>query len=262
MAIRGESNASAMTSELTDIASGAHWQNAVVSRIIVQTPRIKSFFFKLPAPIAFVAGQHVDVRLTAPDGYHAMRSYSIASAPDGSEEIELVVERLADGEVSPFLHDTVVIGDSLEIRGPLGGHFIWSIEDGGPLLLAGGGSGVVPLMSMLRYRRNEKSGVPVVLIFSARTWDDVIFRDELLELDGRKDGFELILTLTREAPRRKGDYGRRVDAALVMDGLAHLPAPPHLVYVCGTNQFVNAAADGVVAAGIAPAIVRTERYGV
>jgi ferredoxin-NADP reductase len=251
-----------MTSELTDVSAGAHWQNAVVSGIVVQNPRIKSFFFKLPAPIEFRAGQHVDVRLTAPDGYRAMRSYSIASAPDGSDTIELVVERLADGEVSPFLHDVVVIGDTLEIRGPLGGHFVWSLEDGGPLLLAGGGSGVVPLMSMLRYRRDAKSSVPVVLIFSARSWDDVLFRDELLELDGRKDGFELILTLTREAPRRKGDYGRRVDMALVADGLARLPAPPHLVYVCGTNQFVNAAADGAVAAGIAPSIVRTERYGV
>lgn len=238
------------------------WQSVVVSDIVQRTPNIKSFFLDLPQPMSFTAGQHVDVRLTAPDGYRAMRSYSIASSPDGKRRIELAIERLENGEVSPFFHDIVAIGDTIEIRGPLGGHFIWSVGDGGPLLLAGGGSGVVPLISMLRHREASKSQVPTVLLLSARTWADALFRDELVALDGRRDGFSLVLTVTREAPRRAGDYGRRIDAMMVADALANLPGVPRVAFVCGSNQFVNAAADGAIAAGVSPAVIRTERYGV
>jgi ferredoxin-NADP reductase len=148
------------------------------------------------------------------------------------------------------------------LRGPLGGHFVWSDSDGGPLLLVGGGSGVVPLTAMVRHRAARKSTVPVALMFSARIWDEVIFRDELIGLDDRKDGFELVLTLTREAARRAADYSRRVDAAMMVQSMTRLPEPPKLAFVCGSNSFVAAAAQALIDADIQPELIRTERYGV
>jgi ferredoxin-NADP reductase len=239
----------------------ADWQTAVVTDIIDRTSRIKSFVFALSQPLVFNAGQHVNVRLTAPDGYRAMRSYSIASVPQEPATIELAIERLADGEVSPFFHEVVQVGDQIELRGPLGDYFIWSVAEGGPLLLAGGGSGVVPLMAMVRYRRAAGSTVPVVLLLSARSWDDALYRDELLALHERHDGFTLVLTVTRETARREADYDRRVDVAMMRDVVRRLPGPPKTVYVCGSNPFVNAAADSAIAAGVAASIIRTERYG-
>jgi ferredoxin-NADP reductase len=237
------------------------WQEAKITAIASDTPRVRSFVFAPSAPFRFRAGQHVDVRLTAPDGYQAERSYSIASAPERSDGIELAVERLDDGEVSPFFHDVAAIGDLIELRGPIGGHFVWSVEDGGPLLLLGGGSGVVPLMSMLRHRAAQGSRVPALLLFSARTWDDVIFRDELIAMHDRHDGFELALALTRDRPRRAEDFGRRVDRTMVAELLSRLPAPPRHVFICGGNPFVEAAADGAIEAGITATMIRTERYG-
>ncbi|TIW98142.1 MAG: oxidoreductase, partial [Mesorhizobium sp.] len=165
------------------------WQTAGIVRIEKRTPRITSFFFQPSRPFIYRAGQHVDVRLTAPDGYQARRSYSIASAPETNGAIELAIEKLDDGEVSPFFHEVAAIGDEIELRGPLGGHFVWPDGGSGPLLLVGGGSGVVPLMSMVRHRAAHSSTVPVVLVFSARVWDEVIFRDELIALDDRREGF-------------------------------------------------------------------------
>ncbi|HEY2035300.1 MAG TPA: FAD-binding oxidoreductase [Rhizomicrobium sp.] len=248
---------------MTDTAPSADgpWQSATVMEIIPRTPHIKSFVMKLSRPFAFLAGQHVDLRLTAPDGYFAMRSYSIGSAPDNTGTIELAIEYMKDGEVSPFFHDVVVVGDEIELRGPLGGYFNWAEADGGPLLLVGGGSGVVPLMSMIRHRQMVGSKAPFVLLLSARHWDDVLYRDELLDLHGKANGFTLALTLTREPQRAGVDYSRRVDTPMIMEMLARLPEPPKLVYVCGTNAFVNAAADGAVASGVAASIIRTERYG-
>ena len=243
-------------------SGGVRWQSARIVDIVQRTSRIKSFFLTLPEPFVHRAGQHVDLRLTAPDGYSAMRSYSIASAPEAFDRIELAIERLGDGEVSPFFHDVAEVGDEIELRGPLGGHFVWSPdEDGGPLLLAGGGSGIVPLMAMIRHRAALGAAVPTLLIVSARTWDEVLYRDELLDLDRRADGFTLALTLTREHPTRERDYGRRIDPAMMAELSARLPAMPSHVFVCGSNAFVNAAADGAVAAGIPAALVRTERYG-
>jgi ferredoxin-NADP reductase len=238
------------------------WQIATVTEIVTRTPRIKSFFFSLSSPFGFQAGQHVDVRLTAPDGYRAMRSYSIASAPEDASRLELAIEHLENGEVSQFFHETVAVGDEIELRGPLGGYFIWKAADGGPLLLVGGGSGVVPLMSMIRHRRSVMSTVPVVLLLSARTVSDVLYSDELLELDAKRDGFDLILTLTREPPSRTGDYGRRIDSPMMAEVLARFTARPAQAFVCGSNAFVDAAADGAVAAGVPASIVHTERYGV
>jgi glycine betaine catabolism B len=251
---------------MTELVEGAsvdtRWQNAAVVAIENRTPRIKSFFLAPQAPFHFRSGQHVDLRLTAENGYIAMRSYSIGSSPSNIRQIELSIERLADGEVSPFFHDAVVIGDEVELRGPLGGHFIWSPTDGGPLLLIGGGSGVVPLMSMIRHQQNAAPTIPVLLLLSARTWDDVLYRDELLEIERSSIEFKLVLALTREPSRRDGDFGRRVDDMMIADVLRRLPLLPELVFVCGSNPFVNVAADGVVACKVAPGNIRTERYGV
>jgi ferredoxin-NADP reductase len=239
-----------------------HWQPAIVRHIIDRTPTIKSFFLELQDPFTFAAGQHVDVRLTAPDGYQALRSYSIASTSSTTSEIELAIELLKDGEVSPFFHDVVKVGDSVELRGPIGGYFVWSAADGGPLLLVGGGSGLVPLMAMLRHRKAMNSTVPALLLLSARTWDDVLFRDELLELARDHDGFELVLTVTREALRKGVAYGRRVDSTMIADVLSRLPGVPAYTFVCGSNAFVNAVADGAIAAHVPDAAIFTERYGV
>jgi ferredoxin-NADP reductase len=242
-------------------SAGLHWQSSVITAIVKQTSRVTSFFFAPSHPFAFQAGQHVDVRLTAPDGYQAQRSYSIASAPETAGTIELAIERLDDGEVSPYFHDVVVVGDSIELRGPIGGHFVWSSADGGPLLLLGGGSGVVPLMSMIRHRAAQRSTVPLLLLFSARSWEDLIFRDELFALQGRHDGFDLALALTRDRPRREGDFGHRVDAAMMTALLGRLPEEPTQIFICGSNPFVSAAADAAIEAGLDPALIRTERYG-
>lgn len=260
MAIRGASSVSAVT-EASASPARLRWQAATIAEIVPRTPRIKSFVLTLAAPFTFRAGQHVDVRLTAPDGYQAQRSYSIASAPGDDGRIELAVERLDDGEVSPFFHDIAMVGDEIELRGPIGGHFVWTAEQGGPVLLVGGGSGVVPLVSMLRHRRANASRTPMLLLFSARTWDDIVWRDELLSLADARDGFDLALTLTRDAVMRPGDYSRRVDEAMMSDILARMPEAPRRVYVCGSHRFVESATQGAIAAGVDRRIVATERFG-
>jgi ferredoxin-NADP reductase len=256
MATRGASSASPVTER-----QALRWQGAIIKRIAPQTPRIKSFWFMLSSPFGFLAGQHVNVRLTAPDGYGAERSYSIASSPEGQDTIELAIERLDDGEVSPFFHDAAQVGDDIELRGPIGGHFIWRPSDSTPVLLIGGGSGVVPLVSMARHRAAQKAAAPMLLLVSARTWDDFAFRDELLALHQRRDGFELVVSLTRDAARRDGDFARRIDSALIAKVIARLPGAPAQVFVCGSNKFVEAAARGTIDAGITAHLIRTERYG-
>ena len=237
------------------------WQDAVIGRIVENTPGIKNFFFTLSKPFAFQAGQHVDIRLTAADGYRAERSYSIASAPEDAGELELAIEKVTDGEVSSFFHDVAMVGDAIELRGPIGGYFVWNAADGGPLLLVGGGSGTVPLMSMLRHRRAQKSTVPTLLLISARTWADIPFREELLQYAIDDPTFKIVFAITREPSRRPGDYMRRIDGTIVAEILTRLPAPPKSMFVCGTNAFVNAAADGAVSAGLPTGLIHTERYG-
>jgi ferredoxin-NADP reductase len=190
-----------------------------------------------------------------------MRSYSIASAPTSTDVIELAIERLPGGEVSPFFHDVAQPGDEIELRGPLGGHFVWPANADAPVLLIGAGSGVVPLMSMIRARKIGAQGVATALLLSARTWGDVLFRDELLLVEAVDAEFILALTLTREAPTRRSDFARRIDAAMVASVAARLPAPPGAVFVCGSNAFVDVATDGALAAGVGGALIRTERYG-
>jgi len=237
------------------------WQTCTIAGIVRQTPTIKSYFLRLAEPFVHVAGQHVDVRLTAPDGYVAMRSYSIASAPDPSGIIELAIERLADGEVSPFFHDIAVEGDEIELRGPLGGHFLWPDPAIAPILLIGAGSGVAPLMAMIRQRRARAQTVPTALLLSSRTRDEVLFADELLSTEAADPHFHLALAITREAPERASDFARRIDGAMVAAVVARLSGRPAHVFVCGSNGFANVATDGALAAGLAGASIKTERYG-
>lgn len=233
----------------------------MIERIERQTARVKSFFLRPQNWRPFRAGQHLDVRLTAPDGYSAQRSYSVASAPELEGLYELVVERLEDGEVSPFLHDVARVDDAIEIRGPFGGHFVWGPEDGGPLLLVGGGSGVAPLMSILRHRAAVSGAVRVILLYAARTWDDVIFREELLAREVAEVDFTLLLSLSRDTARRPQDAGRRIDAPLLTVTLARLGAAPRLTFVCGSNAFVGAMAGHLVDLNLGPGTIRTERFG-
>ena len=203
-----------------------------------------------------VAGQHVDVRLTAEDGYQAERSYPIASAPE--EPLAVTVERLEDGEVSPYLVDEAREGDAFEVRGPIGGYFVWEPDDPAPVLLVAGGSGVVPLMSMARDRVREGSSTPMRLLFSSRTLEDVIYRQELEALAG--NGFEVVHTLTREQPPGWSGYSRRIDDDLLRD-VAWPAAEEPKVFVCGSTRFVDAGADGLVRLGYDPRWIRTERFG-
>jgi ferredoxin-NADP reductase len=239
-----------------------HWQNAVITGIERLSPRVKSFFFRLPEPIGFRPGQHVLLRLTAPDGYRAQRSYSISSAPGTgrAEELELTIERLDDGEVSPFMHDVAQIDDEIELGGPVGGHFNWSPDDGGPVFFIGGGSGVVPFMSMLRHRSVLGSHVPATLVFSARSRKDLLFFDELSDLVARGDGFSLTVALTREAAAHPFRAGR-IDAAFIQGIVTAMKTPFRQVLICGSNPFVEVAAAGTMAAGIDAALIKTERYG-
>ena len=218
-------------------------QSCAIVDIAMRTPAIKSFFLRLSEAFNYTAGQHVDVRLIAPNGYTAMRSYSIASYPSDSKVIELAIERLTDGEVSPFFHDITQVGDTVELRGPLGGHFLWPGPSSKPVLLIGAGSGVVPLMAMIRYRKASAEPVPVALLLSSRTWRDVLFRDELLELEGSLPNFALALALTREPTTRRTDFSRRIDAKMVADVAARLPVSPGCAFVCGSNAFVDIAAE-------------------
>jgi len=233
------------------------WQAAEVHDVVPETPRVKTIAFDVPDWPGHCAGQHVDVRLTAEDGYQAQRSYSIASAPD-SPRIELTVERLDDGEVSPYLTDELRPGDQIELRGPVGGYFVWEPSQGGPLLLVGGGSGVVPLMAMIRLRARAHSRADTRLLFSSRSWDDVIYRDELKRLEG--DGLRVVHTLTRSQPRGWTGHSRRVDAEMLAE-VGPSPAERPHVYVCGPTPFVEVVAGSLVELGHDPQRVKTERFG-
>ncbi|MCJ2083063.1 FAD-binding oxidoreductase [Methylobacterium sp. J-090] len=217
------------------------------------TSRVKSFRLAVVFDRPALAGQHVDVRLTAPDGYQAQRSYSIASAPSTDGTIELMVEGLAQGEVSGFFDGVAEVGDTIEVRGPIGGAFVWRAEDGGPLLLVGGGSGVVPLLAMLRHRAEAAPMVPALLLYSVRDGTEAIARDELIRRARDEPGFDLMLNLTREG-------GRRIDATLTDEALARLGRPRH-AYLCGANPFVSTASELLVEAGLSPGTIRTERFG-
>ena len=236
------------------------WQLGAIEGVAVETHRVKTFTVRLPEWRPFRPGQHFDVRLTAPDGYQAQRSYSVASAPERAGVIDLTIELMEEGEVSPYFHDVTEVGDPIELRGPIGGPFTWMAAAGGPLLLVGGGSGVVPLMSMLRHRALAAPEVRALLLYSSRSADDVIYRAELDLAANEQPSLTVLHTLTRAQPEGWSGYRRRVDEAMIGEALARLPSAP-LVFICGPTAFVEAAADAVVAAGVAPDRVRTERFG-
>jgi ferredoxin-NADP reductase len=233
------------------------WQVANVVDVVPETPRVKTIVFDVPGWPGHRAGQHVDVRLTAADGYQAQRSYSIASAPEGTR-VELTVERLDDGEVSPYLADELRPGDQIELRGPVGGYFVWEPSQGGPALLIAGGSGVVPLMAMIRVRAAAGSGAEMRLLFSSRDWDDVIYREELERLSG--NGLSVVNTLTRSQPTGWTGYARRVDAEMLAE-VGPSPTERPRIFVCGPTPFVEAVAEALVHLGHDPRGIKTERFG-
>jgi ferredoxin-NADP reductase len=234
------------------------WERAEVTDVVAETPRVRSLVLDVPGWAGHRAGQHLDVRLTAEDGYQAQRSYSIASPPD--EPPAITVERLEDGEVSPYLVDEVRTGDRFEVRGPIGGWFVWTPDRGGPLLLVAGGSGIVPLMAMIRHRAAAGDTTPTRLVYSSRTLEDVIYRQELDELAARRDGLETFLTLTREQPSGWTGYTRRVDRDL-LEETAWRPAERPRVFICGSTGFVEATANALVDLGHDAARIKTERFG-
>jgi ferredoxin-NADP reductase len=238
----------------------AGWQAATLRDKRAETARAATLYFAADGWSGHRAGQHVDVRLTAEDGYQAQRSYSIASPPEDDSDVALTVERLDDGEVSPYLVDEMAPGDMCELRGPIGGWFVWDAADGGPLLLVGGGSGVVPLMSMLRHRAALRSDVPARLLLSARSLADVLYADELRTLDDGDDALDVTLTLTRTAPPDWTGYRRRVDRAMLEDVAFGADDRPR-AFVCGPTPFVESVAASLVDLGHDPGLVKTERFG-
>ena len=230
-----------------EIKAPGEWQIATVSEVKVETPRVKSFCFDVPMWMEHLPGQHYDVRLTAPDGYRAQRSYSIASSPLDVGEIELTIDLLDDGEVSPYFHEVVEVGDQVELRGPFTSYFVWRGEE--PVLLVGGGSGVVPLMSMLRHKRRTMPELDMRLVYSVRYADDVIYHDEI--------GGDAALTYTREPPDGWSGHTGRIDAELLRG-----PAEgARLAFVCGSNGFVETASDLLLEVGMEARVIRTERFG-
>ena len=243
----------------TAIRRGLSWEVASVIDLVDETPRVRSLVLDVPDWPGHKPGQHLDVRLTAEDGYQTERSYSIATPADG-HRITISVERIADGEVSPYLADELRVGDKLELRGPIGGYFVWTPMDKGPLLLLGGGSGIVPLMAMLRARIAAGSADPVRLLVSARSIDEIIYRAELESIASANSGVEIIRTLTRTQPSGWTGYGRRVDQAMLAEIAWPADQQPR-AYACGPTGFVETVASSLVALGHDPGTIRTERFG-
>jgi ferredoxin-NADP reductase len=236
------------------------WQIAKVKAIRPETPESKTLTLALPEWMAHQPGQHYDVRLTAEDGYQTERSYSVASAPERVGEIELTVQRIADGEVSPYLDDVLMPGDQLEVRGPVGGYFVWDVTLGGPLMLVAGGSGVVPLMAMLRHRSAKHSAIPTRLLYSVRTSDDVIYKSELDRLARGDPELDMAFTFTRRSPDGWTGYNRRIDSKMIGEVMAPLGNSAR-IYVCGPTLFVETAANAFVQMGIPAQRIHTERFG-
>ncbi len=243
----------------TESARRVNWMTAVVREVIEETPRVRSLVLDVSDWPGHRAGQHVDVRLTAEDGYQAQRSYSIASAPEVAHVI-LTVEMLAEGEVSSYLAGETRAGDNIELRGPIGGYFVWTCELGGPLFLVAGGSGIVPLMAMLRHRALAKSNVPATLLFSSRNVSDIIYPAELERLARQGDGLKVIHTLTREQPAGWNGLARRIDRVM-LESIGFPPNARPRIFVCGPTPLVESAARDLRDLGHATQSIKTERFG-
>jgi len=236
------------------------WRLATVAALRDETPTVRTFTLRIPGWPGHRPGQHVDIRLTAEDGYSVERSYSIGSEPERAGEIDLTVERIAEGEVSSFLHDVVVAGDRIEVRGPIGGYFAWDAGLGGSLFLVAGGSGVVPLMAMLRHRARVPSPPSASLIFSSRQYEDIIYRDELELLAARDDRLRIAHTLTRSQPSGWTGYTRRIDQAMLGEAVAPLGNGVR-AFICGPTALVETAANALLRLGLPADRIRTERFG-
>ena len=245
--------------ERTALPRRLTWQPGQVVAVRTETPRTKSLVLDVPGWAGHIAGQHVDIRLTAEDGYQAQRSYSIASPPD-ERQVILTVERLDDGEVSPYLTEVLQEGDQLELRGPIGGYFTWQVAAGGPLLLVAGGSGIVPLMAMIRHRAAQKSAVPTRLLYSSREFGDIIYRQELEHLAAADPTLTVVQTLTRSQPLEWTGYQRRIDRAMLAE-VAWPPSAQPQAFVCGPTSLVESVASALVQLGHDPLCVKTERFG-
>ena len=268
MVIHGGSSDSRMTDgprSATENITPNDWQEAIIEKIEVATPTVKTFVLRPEVLHTFLPGQHIDVRLTAPDGYEAHRSYSVSSAPDTSGTLELAIEELQRGEVSPYFHEVAVVGDAIEIRGPFTTHFVWRPAANGTVLLVGGGSGVAPLMSMVRHRARVADAPPMTLLYSARSWEDVIFRDELLMREKKQTGLRVLFCITRDLSGRPvgrvANYTRRIDEEIMRDVVTKIGGIPNTAFVCGNNSFVGTVADALVNIGVPAQQVKTERYG-
>jgi ferredoxin-NADP reductase len=237
-----------------------NWQIASIKEIRPETANVKTFTLTLPAWMRHRAGQHYDIRLTAEDGYQAQRSYSIASQPEREGEIDITVERIADGEVSTYLHDVAIPGDRIEVRGPIGGYFVWEVTMDGPLLLVAGGSGIVPLMSMLRHRAAAGAQNPTSLLYSSRSFDDIIYYQDLERLRTANQGLQVFHTLTRSQPPDWKSYRRRIDPEMLKD-VAQPLGRSLQAFICGPTLLVEASANALVKVGVSSEQIRTERFG-
>jgi ferredoxin-NADP reductase len=242
------------------MADALRWQIGTVTEIQQETPRAKTFTISLPDWTAHRAGMHYDIRLTAPDGYQTQRSYSIASEPERRGVVELTVERIEGGEVSPYLHDVVREGDQIELRGPIGGYFVWDVGLGGPLFLVGGGSGVVPLMAMIRHRVAAQASIQTRLLYSVRAPDDVLYTSELQQLQDHGEGVQITYTYTRQAPQGWTGYHRRIDRPMLKEVAGQLEAGVR-PYVCGPTLLVESVANNLLDLGIQAGRIRVERFG-
>ncbi|HEU4507689.1 MAG TPA: ferredoxin reductase [Pyrinomonadaceae bacterium] len=239
------------------------WQLGTIVEIRRETARVKSLILDVPDWTTHLAGQHVDVRLTAEDGYQTQRSYSIASPPE-DKYLMLTVERVEDGEVSPYLVDELHAGDQIELRGPIGGYFVWDARDGkhdgAPLFLVAAGSGIAPIMAIIRHRANWDNKVPTKLLYSSRSYDEIIYREELDHISANDSSLRVIHTLTRQQPPNWMSYSRRIDRAMMAD-TAWPPAEKPLAYTCGPTAAVEAVATYLVDLGYEPERIKTERFG-
>ena len=245
------------------MAQHIKWRIGTVTEIRQETPNVKSLILDVPDWTAHLAGQRVDVRLTADDGYQAQRSYSIASPPE-DKRLMLTVDRIEDGEVSPYLTDELRVGDQLELRGPIGGYFVWNANDpkdaGAPLFLVAGGSGVAPLMAIIRHRANSGKNIPTGLLYSSRSFDDIIYRVELESLVRNDSSLRVTHTLTRRQPPNWTGYSRRIDASMLAE-TGFRPAEKPLIFVCGSTPMVEAVAAYLLDLGYDPERIKTERFG-
>ncbi len=244
-----------------DMKQPLGWQIATITSIKKETPQVKTFTLQLPDWRRHRPGQHYDLRLTAPDGYQAQRSYSIASEPEREGEIDLTVELVEDGEISSYMHEVVTPGDQIEVRGPIGGYFVWEADMGGPLLLIAGGSGIVPLMSMIRHRSAANSQIPARLLYSSRSPEDVIYFEELMQRRARENGLEIFHTFTRSQPPGWTGYSRRIDLQMIREvAQPFIQAAPR-VFVCGPTSMVELVANHLVHIGLPDSLIKTERFG-